>query len=65
MKTVREQAKAFGHEVCGTLNRAKDDVFTKNGEVIRNKTYVDEEGTNYAVNWKGELVYIAGEDFVI
>ena len=65
MKTVRQQAKAVGHLVVGVLKRGEDDVFRKNGEEIRNRTYVDSEGTVYAVNWRGELVYIAGEDWCI
>lgn len=65
MKTVRQQAKAMGHSVVGTLKRGEDDVFHKNGEEIRNRIYIDSEGTEYAVNWRGELVYIAGEDWCI
>lgn len=65
MKTVWQQAKIMGHPVVGTLIRGEDDVFYKNGEEIRNRIYFDSEGTEYAVNWRGELVYIAGEDFVL
>lgn len=65
MKTIRHQAAVMGHEVCGTLKRVRDDVFKKNGEEIKNRIYIDSEGTEYAVNWRGVLVYIAGEDFVI
>lgn len=65
MKTVRQQAEAMGHSVVGGLKRCKDDVFRKNGEEIRNRIYVDDEGTVYAVNWRGGLVYIAGEDWCI
>lgn len=65
MKTVRQQAKAMGHPVTGTLKRGEDDVFRKNGEEIRNRIYIDGEGTVYAVNWRWELVYIAGEDWCI
>lgn len=55
----------MGHSVVGGLKRCKDDVFRKNGEEIRNRIYVDDEGTVYAVNWRGGLVYIAGEDWCI
>lgn len=65
MKTVRQQAKDKGHSVVGTLKRIADDVFNKNGEEIRNRIYVDNEGTEYAVNWRGELVYIAGDVWCI
>ena len=65
MKTVRQQAKAMGHAVVGPLKRIEDDVFTKSGEEVRHKRYTDSEGTLYAVDWRGELVYIAGEDWCI
>lgn len=65
MRTIRQQAKAMGHDVVGTLKRIADDVFTKDGEEIRNKMYVDNDGTVYAVNWRWELVYIVGEDWVL
>ena len=65
MKTVRQQAKIMGHPVVGSLKRGEDDVFHKNGEEIRNRIYFDSEGTEYAVNWRGNLVDIAGEDWVI
>lgn len=65
MKTIRQQAKDKGHSVVGTLKRIADDVFNKNGEEIRNRIYVDKEGTEYAVNWRGELVYIAGDVWCI
>ncbi len=63
--TIRHQAKSMGHEVVGSLKRCKDDVFYKNGETVHNKIYIDNEGTEYAVNWRGELIYICGEDWVI
>lgn len=50
---------------CKVQKRGEDDVFHKNGEEIRNRIYFDSEGTEYAVNWRGNLVYIAGEDWVI
>ena len=65
MKTIRQQAKAMGHAVVGSLKRFEDDVFTKNGEEVRHKRYTDSEGTEYSVNLRGELVYIAGEDWCI
>ena len=65
MKTIRDQAEKLGHAVAGKLRREKDAVFKKNGEVICYKIYRDSEGTEYAVNWRGDLVYIAGEDWVI
>lgn len=65
MNTIREQAEERGHTVAGKLRRVKDDVFKKNGVEVRNKIYRDDEGTEYAINWRGELVYIAGEDWVI
>ena len=64
MKTIRHQAKVMGHEVVGALKRCKDDVFYKNGEEVRNKIYIDSEGTEYAVNRRGDLIYICGEDWV-
>ena len=65
VKTVRQQAKAMGHAVVGSLKRFEDVVFTKNGEEVGYKCYTDSEGTLYVVNWRGELVYIAGEDWYI
>ena len=65
MKTVRQQAKAMGHVVVGALKRCDDDVFSQHGEEVRHKRYTDSEGTLYAVDWRGELVYIAGEDWCI
>lgn len=65
MKNIRAQAKAIGHEVVGALKRGQDDVYKKNGEEIRNHIYFDSEGTEYAVNWRGELLYIAGDDWII
>ena len=65
MKTVRQQAKDKGHPVIGILKRGADDVYSKNGEVIRNRIYIDDEGTVYAVNWSGELIYIAGDVWCI
>lgn len=63
--TIRQQAEKMGNPVAGKLRRIADDVFTHNGVEIRSKQYVDEANVVYAVNWKGEVVYIAGEDFVI
>lgn len=65
MKTVRQQAKDKGHPVIGALKRGADDVYSKNGEVIRNRIYIDDEGTVYSVNWRGELIYIAGDVWCI
>lgn len=65
MKTIRQQAKAMGHAVVGPLKRIEDDVFTKNGEEVRYKRYADSEGTKYAVNWHGKLVYIVSENWGI
>lgn len=64
MKTIKQQAAAMGHPVAGPLTRVADDVFEKDGEKIRHRRYTDGEGIVYAVNWRGELVYIAGEDWV-
>lgn len=63
--TIKQQANKMGHPVVGSLRRGKDDVFKKNGEEIKNRIYFDSEGTEYAVNWRGELVYIAGENWAI
>ena len=65
MKTIRQQAKIMGHEIVGSLKRGKDDVYRMNDEDITNRIYIDSEGTVYAINWKGELLYIAGEDWVL
>lgn len=65
MKSIREQAEAMGHEVVGRLQRIKDDVYKRNGKECRNRMYRDSEGTEYAINWRGDLVFIAGEDWVI
>lgn len=62
---IRHQAKVMGHPVVGALKRVKDDVFYKGEEEIRNRQYVDKEGTLYAVNRLGNLVYIAGDDWCI
>lgn len=65
MKTIRQQAKNMGHPVVGTLKRYSDDVFTQKGQEIRHKRYIDSEGTLYSVDWRGNLVYIAGDDWCI
>ena len=65
MKTVRQQATEFGHPVVGALKRLKDDVFMLNGEEVRYKWYTDSEDTLYAVDWRDELAYIAGDDWCI
>jgi len=62
MKTIRHQAAVMGNKVEGRLRRAKDDVFQKNGVEIRHKIYVDDAGAEYAVNWRGDLVYIVTAD---
>lgn len=65
MQNIRAQAKAMGHEVAGVLKRGEDFVFWKNGEEMRDRIYFDSEGTEYAVNQWGGLVYIAGDDWII
>lgn len=65
MKNIRKQAHDMGHDVAGALKRMPDDVFERNGEEIRHRIYLDAEGVEYAVSWRGNLVYIAGEDWVI
>ena len=65
MKTVKQQAVIMGHPVVGSLKRQSDDVFTQDGKEIRHKRYTDSEGTLYAVDWRGHLVYIAGDDWCI
>lgn len=62
---IKEQAKVKGHPVVGSLKRCEDDVFSQNGKEVRHRRYTDSEGTLYAVDWKGELVYIAGDDWCI
>ena len=62
MKNIRQQAAAMGHPVAGPLTRVCDDVYERDGEEIRTRQYTDTDGTVYAVDWRGELVYIAGED---
>lgn len=65
MKSVKYQAKVMGYQVIGNLKRIKDDVFCKNGKEIHLKQYVDSEGTLYAINSQGNLIYIAGDDWCI
>ena len=62
--TIRQQAKARGHEPVGRLKRIEDDVYMDRGKEIRHKMYVDSEGTEYGVDWKNNLVYICGEDWI-
>lgn len=47
--TIREQAKAMGHAVVGSLKRVRDDVFDRKGHEVHFRQYVDAEGTLYAV----------------
>ena len=63
--TIREQAKAMGHAVAGSLKRVRDDVFDRKGHEVHFRQYVDAEGTLYAVNESGKVAYIAGDDWVI
>lgn len=65
MKNIRQQAKAMGHQVVGSLKRVKDDVFYEGQREIHFKQYVDAEGTLYAVNPHGNIAYIAGDDWCI
>ena len=62
---IKRQAKNMGHPVNGALRRVEDDVFTKNGNEIHYRQYVDDEGTLYAVSPAGNLAYIAGDDWCI
>lgn len=62
---IKSQAKKMGHEVVGKLKRVEDDVFTEGENEVHIRQYVDSEGTLYAVNQLGRLVYIAGDTWVM
>lgn len=62
---IKSQAKAKGHSVVGALKRVKDDIFYRGEEEICYRQYVDAEGTLYAIDDRGILVYICGDDWCI
>ena len=63
MKTIRDQAAKKGVVVAGKLRRLEDDVFEEYGRTVRHRIYADEYNTTYAIDWRGELVYICGDDW--
>ena len=65
MKNIRAQAKVMGHTVVGALKRLPDEEYKLHGEEWTARVYVDSEGVTYWVDWRGDLMTIAGEDWCI
>lgn len=63
---IKKLAHNKGHDVQGRLKRISDDKFLDERENHRVlKRYTDEQGTVYAINERGEIAYIAGEDWIM
>lgn len=65
MKSIRKQAELMGHAVVGKLKRLDNCTTRVKGQDRKYREYQDEEFTIYAIDWKGDLVTIYGEDWCI
>lgn len=65
MKNIRNQAREMGHAVVGTLKRLPDEEYKLHGENLIARVYVDSEGTAYWIDWRGNLLTMAGDNWCI